>query len=294
MITKNYTKLLDLITILYSVTAISGETLLYDFNNYIPSLDKAYEKNESSINSGYSITFNSSASASDNDFVFYKINDDLTTTPVYYKISLDFLGEDRLGEVYNTIKSNSSNIDEYAGYFYKSQGTHWMSPGAFYNLGRAVLGKLTADFVSNELYLAGESNNVGYGGAMQNGAAWNSPGTINLLVGDFIGNFVNQQNPSSSAMAAGGALANLISSFKEINANFIGNHVFTNGTAAGGAIVNLTGTIETLKGTFIGNYVEGGTYAQGGAIFNSAAIINDETVEGGFVIPLIQADFIGN
>lgn len=294
MITKNYAKLLALSTILYSGTAISGETLLYDFNNYIPSLDKAYEKNESSINSGYSITFDSSASESDNDFVSYKINDDLTTSPVYYKISVDFLGEDRIGEVYNTVQVNSGNIDEYTGYFYESQGTHWMDPGAFFNVSRAVIEKLTADFIDNELYLTGTSNNVGYGGAMQNGAAWNSPGTINLLVGDFIGNFVNQQNPSSSAMAAGGALANLISSIKEINANFIGNHVFTNGTAAGGAIVNLTGTIETLKGTFIGNYVEGGTYAQGGAIFNSAAIINDETVEGGFVIPLIQADFIGN
>ena len=132
MITKNYAKLLALSTILYSGTAISGETLLYDFNNYIPSLDKAYEKNESSINSGYSIAFDSSASASDNDFVFYKINDDLTTSPVYYKISVDFLGEDRIGEVYNTVQVNSGNIDEYTGYFYESQGTHWMDPGAFF------------------------------------------------------------------------------------------------------------------------------------------------------------------
>ena len=44
MTTKKQAKLLALSTILYSGTALSGETLLYDFNNYIPSLDKAYEK----------------------------------------------------------------------------------------------------------------------------------------------------------------------------------------------------------------------------------------------------------
>ncbi|MBQ8784855.1 MAG: autotransporter domain-containing protein [Alphaproteobacteria bacterium] len=291
---KKCTILLTVGSVLCTGTALSRENILFDFNNYIPSLDKAYEKKMSSINSGYSLTFDSTGSENDNDFVFYKINDDLTTSAVYYRILPDFIGENRLGEVYNTIKSNSSSVNEYTGYFYKSQGTSWMSPGAFYNVNRAVIDKLTADFIDNELYLTGSSNNVGYGGGMQNGAAWNSPGTINLLVGDFIGNFVNQQNPDSSAMAAGGALANLISNIKEINANFIGNHVFTNGTAAGGAIVNLTGTIETLKGTFIGNYTEGGVYAQGGAIFNSAAIIDDETVEGGFLIPLIKADFIGN
>ena len=291
MKTKNYAKLLALSPFLYSSAAISGETVLYDFNKYVPSLDKAYEKNQSSINSGYSITFDAPASVNDNDFVFYKINDDLTTSPVYKKISLDFLGEDKLGQVYNTIQDNSSNIDEYTGYFYKSQGTWWRDPGAFLNRGK--IEKLTADFIGNELQL-GTSDAVGYGGAMQNGASYNRPGSVNLLVGDFIGNSVNHQNPSSDANAAGGALANLISSFKEINANCIGHHVFANGISGGGAIVNLTGTIEKIKGTFIGNYVEGGVHARGGAIFNAAARIDDENVEGGIIIPLIQADFIGN
>lgn len=117
----------------------------------------------------------------DNDFVFYKINDDLTTSPVYKKISLDFLGEDKLGQVHNTIQDNSSNIDEYTGYFYKSQGTSWLSPGAFVNRGK--IEKLTADFIDNELQL-GTSDPVGYGGAMQNGASYNRPGSVNLLVGD--------------------------------------------------------------------------------------------------------------
>lgn len=117
----------------------------------------------------------------DNDFVFYKINDDLTTSPVYKKISLDFLGEDKLGQVHNTIQDNSSNIDEYTGYFYKSQGTWWRDPGAFVNRGK--IEKLTADFIGNELQL-GTSDPVEYGGAMQNGASYNRPGSVNLLVGD--------------------------------------------------------------------------------------------------------------
>ena len=65
------------------------------------------------------------------------------------KISLDFLGEDKLGQVYNTIQNNSNNIDEYTGYFYKTQGTCWLDPGAFVNRGK--IEKLTADFIGNEL-----------------------------------------------------------------------------------------------------------------------------------------------
>lgn len=44
MKTKNYAKLLALSPFLYSSAAISGETVLYDFNKYVPHLIKPMKK----------------------------------------------------------------------------------------------------------------------------------------------------------------------------------------------------------------------------------------------------------
>ena len=73
---KNFRVLpLLLTTAFISTPAFSIERYSYDFDTYTPTLDRRYSAEQATINSGYSVSFDATASQDDNDFVYYKIND---------------------------------------------------------------------------------------------------------------------------------------------------------------------------------------------------------------------------
>ncbi|MDO4219301.1 MAG: DUF6273 domain-containing protein [Synergistaceae bacterium] len=159
---------------------------------------------------------------------------------------------------------------------------------------------IKADFVANYLNANAKSIRWGTGG----GAIYNSSknSKIGDITGDFIGNFVLNQNPTN-ADARGGAIYNLQSaSIGNIYGDFIGNFVKGAQWVYGGAIQNsyrTTGfdvdkvsTIGNIVGDFVGNYAEA-TYgaAAGGAINNECYF--DEPMSGA-KIGDITGNFIGN
>ena len=169
--------------------------------------------------------------------------------------------------------SSSITIDDITGSFVGQTG---VSGGAVSFINTNI-DKITADFINNFATTKGgaiyHDNTVLTGGT----------GSIQAIIGDFIGN--NVKNGSTSAVS-GGAIYTT-QDIGNINGDFVGNYVYTRNSdsASGGAIANRD-TIGSIEGNFIGNYLDSAMGSYGGAIFNSTGDI------GG--IGSIKGDFLGN
>ena len=180
------------------------------------------------------------------------------------------------GENYKDIKSRVFANNKVTGSITggtgpSSSSRNWLNlyGGAIYNAGE--MRGINADFINNsvERMVYGDNNHAcAYGGAIYN--AENA--TIDNIMGDFIGNYV--QNESNYNDVSGGAIANS-GSIGNITGDFIGNYAKGYNTT-GGAIIN-DGMIGDITGDFIGNYATSG-----------GVIANESTVG------VITGDFIGN
>ena len=180
------------------------------------------------------------------------------------------------GENYKDIKSRVFANNKVTGSITGGTGPlsssrNWLNlyGGAIYNAGE--MRGINADFINNsvERMVYGDNNHAcAYGGAIYN--AENA--TIDNIMGDFIGNYV--QNESNYNDVSGGAIANS-GSIGNITGDFIGNYAKGYNTT-GGAIIN-DGMIGDITGDFIGNYATSG-----------GVIANESTVG------VITGDFIGN
>ena len=141
--------------------------------------------------------------------------------------------------------------------------------GAIYNF-RGTIGDITGNFIGN--YASGLS--------ATGGAITNSSGTIGDITGEFIGNYASGEIVIGGAIYNGGTIG-------DITGDFIGNYASsTSGLAIGGAIANVLGYIgtpdeqnqtiiegEIKNSSFINNYAESKTdNAAGGAIFSGSNI----------------------
>jgi len=175
------------------------------------------------------------------------------------------------------ITTNQSGADLTSNFAeLNTSGSGAIQGGAIYNNSTSSIGDITGTFVGNYVH---STNNNAYGGAIDN------RGTIDNIIGDFIGNYSN-----GSAYSSGGAIHNG-GTINNIIGNFIGNYATSSlgsySASWGGAIYNYYGTINNISGDFIGNYAtsslgSSASGANGGAIFNSGTIGN------------ITGDFIGN
>ncbi len=192
-----------------------------------------------------------------------------------------------IGEFGGAIHNGSGGtIDSIKGFFISNEGgaANGNGGGAIFNNGAdAIIDTVNATFIENE----GQ-----YGGAI-----YNYKGTINNIIGTFIGNgnsstglggaVINREgtitnlsgNFINNSATGGGALLQLSSNaIDDVQGNFIGNEATTNG---GGAIYIYTGKINNItNSTFVGNIAE----TSGGAIYFRAG-----TQAGD-----IYADFINN
>ena len=234
------------------------------------------------------------------------------------------------GDYYNNsaaATNSTSNVQDCA--------TAESDGGAIYNSGK--IGTVTADFIGNsakstnsaividtqETYDKEGAYSYSYGGAIFNcDIDYVKPATIDLLDGDFIGNFsVTEGSESISAgkleaIAFGGAIYNYgqgdtYSKIGKITGDFIGNYSkvtmtstsgsasATNASAYGGAISNQGSntSIGTIEGNFIGNSANSlnsaavkitadksyaNAYSNGGAISNRVSATID-TIKGNFI-----------
>ena len=169
--------------------------------------------------------------------------------------------------------SGSITLDDITGSFVGQTG----GSGGAVSFINTNIDKITADFINNFATTKGgaiyHDNTVLTGGT----------GSIQAIIGDFIGN--NVKNGSTSAVS-GGAIYTT-QDIGNINGDFVGNYVYTRNSdsASGGAIANRD-TIGSIEGNFIGNYLDSAMGSYGGAIFNSTGDI------GG--IGSIKGDFLGN
>ena len=134
--------------------------------------------------------------------------------------------------------------------------------GAIYNSGRnAQLGMITGDFINNHVTM----NNTTTSSNSQGGAIYNS-GTMEGVIGNFIGNYVESEHTTTSY---GGAISNLYL-INNLNGDFYKNYIKVQGSGYGGA-VNNNYNIKEINGDFISNYIETigeNGIGQGGAISN--------------------------
>ena len=172
--------------------------------------------------------------------------------------------------------SGSITLDDITGSFVGQTG----GSGGAVSFKNTNIDKITADFINNSATYSG--------GAIFH-TAGNYSGSINAIIGDFIGNNVKDLGNGS---AAGGAIW-MQQSIGAIKGNFAGNYVESNGDAMGGAIANVYmgyyGSIGSIEGNFIGNYVKGAKGSYGGAIVNGSSDRSRAPH-----IQSIKGDFLGN
>lgn len=172
--------------------------------------------------------------------------------------------------------SGSITLDDITGSFVGQTG----GSGGAVSFMNTNIDKITADFINNSATYSG--------GAIFHTAGKYS-GSINAIIGDFIGNNVKKEGNGS---AAGGAIW-MQQSIGAIKGNFAGNYVESNGDAMGGAIANVYmgyyGSIGSIEGNFIGNYVKGAKGSYGGAIVNGSSVKSSTPH-----IQSIKGDFLGN
>ena len=172
--------------------------------------------------------------------------------------------------------SSSITLDDITGSFVGQTG----GSGGAVSFMNTNIDKITADFINNSATYSG--------GAIFHTAGKYS-GSINAIIGDFIGNNVKKEGNGSGA---GGAIW-MQQSIGAIKGNFAGNYVESNGDAMGGAIANVYmgyyGSIGSIEGNFIGNYVKGAKDSYGGAIVNGSSVESSTPH-----IQSIKGDFLGN
>ena len=172
--------------------------------------------------------------------------------------------------------SGSITLDDITGSFVGQTG----GSGGAVSFMNTNIDKITADFINNSATYSG--------GAIFHTAGKYS-GSINAIIGDFIGNNVKNEGNGSGA---GGAIW-MQQSIGAIKGNFAGNYVESNGDAMGGAIANVYmgyyGSIGSIEGNFIGNYVKGAKGSYGGAIVNGSSVKSSTPH-----IQSIKGDFLGN
>ena len=175
-----------------------------------------------------------------------------------------------LDRVESSGDSGSITLDDITGSFVGQTG---VSGGAVSFINTNI-DKITADFINNFATTKGgaiyHDNTVLTGGT----------GSIQAIIGDFIGN--NVKNGSTSAVS-GGAIYTT-QDIGNINGDFVGNYVYTRNSdsASGGAIANRD-TIGSIEGNFIGNYLDSAMGSYGGAISSNTGGIGS-----------IKGDFLGN
>ncbi|MFV0626480.1 MAG: autotransporter domain-containing protein [Alphaproteobacteria bacterium] len=190
---------------------------------------------------------------------------------------------------------NNGLIENIVGIFRENLATKY-SGGAIHNNGK--IGEVFADFKNNVaennsggaiynaenskiLSIVGdfEENTSGFSG----GAIYND-GTINSILGDFIGNRSEQYSGGAVYNNTGGAINSIQGNFKDNYALSYGGAIYNNSSSTikfiegtfegnssnnqGGAIYN-NGLIENIVGDFINNSV---SLNQGGAIYNRGTI----------------------
>ncbi|MCL2017495.1 MAG: autotransporter domain-containing protein [Alphaproteobacteria bacterium] len=245
----------------------------FNFTNYTPTLDRLYADGQSTINSGYSISFTPVTTPGSNAVTIYEWIGGMWT-PRYRNYTLG--GN---GSVRGTRVIQNTNTALITGYFRDITLTCASGDcnGAAI-LNNATIDDIYADFINNTNF---GTNIAKYdkGGAIANFA------TIRNIYGDFIGNNIRR-----SQGGYGGAIYNEGGTINNITGNFAYNHIayLTNQTSYGGAIANINATgpyrlgrIDSITGDFIGNYIwVGGFGGRGGAIYNEGTI---GTISGNFI-----------
>ncbi|MCL2017473.1 MAG: autotransporter outer membrane beta-barrel domain-containing protein [Alphaproteobacteria bacterium] len=260
----------------FSLCFVSGAHA-FDFENYVPTLDKLYGTGSSLINSGYSLSFTSVAAPGTNVITSYEFVAGVLT-PVYYEYTLDATGGNGVDLDRITANQNGGNL---TGYFRNlpNDGEHG---SAIFNTGS--IGNIIGDFVNNTAinYSCGVICNFG---------------SIESITGDFVATISNgsatiyNYNIAAIGSINGNFIDNGLAIHNEnaiigfINGDFIGNSI---------AIYNYYGTIDNLTGDFIGN--NSGIYNTRGNIRNIIGdfIGNYYAIDNSGEIKNIKGNFIGN
>jgi hypothetical protein len=192
-------------------------------------------------------------------------------------VNSDFIGNFAFGinglggAIYNETDSNISKGVQ-SDFIYNYVKGDVAQGGAIYNSSNATINAISGIFMNN----SANAENTAKGGAIYN------EGTLNSIVSDFTGNYVEYRpkkdsdydvGNSKTILAYGGAIYNngLI---KDIQGNFDGNYIKgkKSGTAQGAAIYNEK-EITSVKGNFRGNYLDldFASESKGGAIYNKGS-----------------------
>lgn len=223
------------------------------------------------------------------------------------------------GAIYNWGLMQSITGDFIGNTINVSSTNPYASGGAIWNAG--TIGELNSNFINNTTDIHG-SIGFSYGGAI-----YNSSGTINSIVGNFIGNSSNRESGLSyggaiyswgliqsitgnfdsnmadvgGAIYTGGTINSITGDFNDNVSTGAGGAIYTGGIvgsitgdfnrnigSAGGAIINLW-SINSITGDFNDNIAS----YWGGAINNGATGVIDSIV-GNFTNNHSQADSVEN
>lgn len=277
-------------SILVLLTIISSSALAeFDFSGYVPVLDKSYDAGETSINSGYMLNFKETSAGAE-DFIYYRLNSDNTTTPVYYTIEVE-RNDNPVGTFYNTMQ----NAGVTSGYFEGITGSAHLIASAITNL--------TADYIKNNAVLGTDKifqNNssvdffkgdfIKNTGLSSGGIVFNT-GTIGEFNGNLIGNSVNV---SLNTTLVGANFHNSTTgSIGKLNVNFIGNSFISSGGGQTGALLN-ENIITEINGDFIGNSVNTTRFSPNAAAINNTSRGNITLINGNFIGNLAITAQLGN
>ncbi|MBR2273724.1 MAG: hypothetical protein IJ864_02695, partial [Alphaproteobacteria bacterium] len=221
---------------------------------------------------------------------------------------------------------NMSQIDNIKGRFEgnsletrSNAGTNrWSATGgAIYNYNSAVIGRIEADFVNNEVTNTAGNASVG-GGAIYNatgakigdivgniegnkilannnaygGAIYNS---TSATIGDIVGDITNNESHSTNGPARGGVIFNVRAQIGDLKgengakASYSGNRAISDTNAADGGVIHNQGQANGVKGIvnsiyadFADNSVQGAGQASGGAVNNNTNTLIREGINGDF------------
>ena len=185
------------------------------------------------------------------------------------------------GAIYS--ESNTANITEIIGNYignYIISNTDSAYGGAIFNFNGSEIGKIEGKFINN--YTVSNLNDTTILGA-SGGAIYNGNSKIRSVFAEFINNHIKTNGSS----AYGGAIYNVNGSeIGKIEGKFINNYTVGNLNddtkigASGGAILNQNSKIESVFAEFINNHISGNA-AYGGAIYNYSSEISK--IEGKFI-----------
>ena len=188
---------------------------------------------------------------------------------------ITFTYDSNANTVQRTEISENESAENISGDF--RENTYTAESGAVYSSGinnDGTIGSINSNFINN---CAHSNNNTAVGAAVSNG------GAIGMITGDFAGNHVSTNSTETNGIAYGGAVFNyMMHTIDLIEGDFIGNYAEGNYEAAGGAVNNnvMGGLIDDIEGDFIGNSVTSPETGRGGAISNNYYIY---TINGDFI-----------